>query len=363
MKVIVSGTVGINKAAYLKRAAAIAREQGQNMSIAHVGEMMYDEAPDVVSGRILDLPLARLHLLRRSVFKDILARTEKEDNLIINTHAVFRWRHGLFPAFDFDQLAKFDADMYICLMDSVDCLHARLLNDHQIDHSLKDLLVWREEETLATEMMINGCRMVSRKNRDAKFYTLAVGKDHKTAHTFYQLLFERHKARAYFSFPMTHISDLPETQEEIDRLRGVLGRKYIIFDPADLEEQDIFVEALQASQMGAKVIEKTIMGQSFTFSVADILAVSGDIHAQIYARDFMLIEQADMIISYIPALPDGRPCLSSGVERELQHAHEATKEVYVIWIPQAAPSPFVTETATKIFYSVEEAIEALDIGE
>lgn len=38
-----------------------------------------------------------------------------------------------------------------------------------------------------------------------------------------------------------------------------------------------------------------------------------------------------MIVSFIPALPDGSAAVSSGVERELQHAHEAAKEVFVIW--------------------------------
>jgi hypothetical protein len=51
------------------------------------------------------------------------------------------------------------------------------------------------------------------------------------------------------------------------------------------------------------------------------------------------------------------PGLSSGVERELQHAYEGTKEVYVVWQPRKEPSPFVTETATRVFTSVEETLE------
>ncbi len=50
------------------------------------------------------------------------------------------------------------------------------------------------------------------------------------------------------------------------------------------------------------------------------------------------------------------PGLSSGVERELHHAFEHTKEVYVVWKPKKAPSPFITETATRIFKSTEEAL-------
>ena len=44
------------------------------------------------------------------------------------------------------------------------------------------------------------------------------------------------------------------------------------------------------------------------------------------------------------------------MERELQHAFEHTKEVYVVWKPAKNPSPFITETATKIFKSVDEAL-------
>jgi len=157
MRTIITGTVGLDKVPYLEKVEAIARQNGFDVTLCHVGERMYAEAPDVAGGRILDLPLSRLTTLRRSVFKDILALAETCENLIVNTHATFRWKHGLFPAFDFDQLSQLNPDLFICLIDNVDALHARLERDHLIDHSLKDLLVWREEETLATELMMKGC--------------------------------------------------------------------------------------------------------------------------------------------------------------------------------------------------------------
>ena len=64
-----------------------------------------------------------------------------------------------------------------------------------------------------------------------------------------------------------------------------------------------------------------------------------------------------MIIGFIPAMKDGRAVVSSGVERELQHAHEAAKEVYVIWRARQRPSVFVTQTATEVFADVGEAME------
>jgi hypothetical protein len=90
--------------------------------------------------------------------------------------------------------------------------------------------------------------------------------------------------------------------------------------------------------------------------VPEILAIGSDINGQIYARDFMMVRQSDMIVSYIPELADGRPGLSSGVERELQHAYDHAREVYVIWRPKTGPSPFVTQTATQLFATVDEAL-------
>jgi len=48
--------------------------------------------------------------------------------------------------------------------------------------------------------------------------------------------------------------------------------------------------------------------------------------------------------------------LSSGVERELHHAFEGGKEVYVVWACRGIPSPFITETATKVFKNTDEAL-------
>ncbi len=359
MKTIVTGTVGLDKAPYLAEVNRLAEQAATPLTLCHVGRQMYAEAPDVAAGRILDLPLSRLHLLRRSVIKDILSEAQTAENLIVNTHATFRWRHGLFPAFDFDQLVQLDADVYVCLMDTVDVLHARLLRDHQIDHSLKDLLVWREEETLATEMMMMGASL-RRSGRPARFYVMAAGRQPSTAEMFYRLIMEPHRRKAYVSFPMTHVADLPEIQAEIDGFRQALRKWFTVFDPADMEEYQLYRDARTASELGQRTVTVEVLGEPLAFDVSEIMQVAGDIHSQIYARDFMLIDQSDMIVSFIPELPGGAPGLSSGVERELQHAHEATKDVYVVWRPKAQPSPFVTETATRVFRSMDEAFDYFD---
>src|SRR3954470_5533426 len=148
MRVLITGQVGVDKGPYLEGVEDLARGAGRQLEVYHVGKMMYQEALDIPAGRILNLPITRLNTLRRAVFKEILRTCEKHEHVLVNTHATFRWKHGLFAAFDFDQIKQFNADVYITLLDNAESVHQRLARDHDIDHTLKDIMVWREEELL-----------------------------------------------------------------------------------------------------------------------------------------------------------------------------------------------------------------------
>jgi len=350
----------MDKKPYLEEVAKLAGERGGNIDIFNVGQMMYSEGPDIRKGRILDLPLSRLHSLRRAAIKDIVSQTspfDEHQNVIMNTHATFRWRHGLFPAFDFDQLKEFEPNLFICLVDNIEVVHDRLHAEHDIDATLKDCMVWREEEILATELMAQavGCRN--------SFYVLSRGRHQSTTETCHRLIARNDMKKVYPSFPMSHVMDLPDVLAEIDQFRAALAEHFITFDPADVDEKLLLDRGIEAAKEGKDWIEVEphafggkIDGEPMRVSVREILDIAGDIDGQIYMRDFRLIDQSDMIVSLVPELPGGIPGLSSGVERELQHAWEHTKEVYVVWKPKKPPSPFITETATKIFKTVDEAL-------
>lgn len=350
-RVVVTGQVGVDKKPFLEKVTRLAESRGKRVQLYHIGDRMYAESPDVRPGRILDLPLARLNALRRSVMKDVISDIDRHESAIINTHAAFRWKHGLFPAFDHDQMSALDADLYITLVDNVDAVHERLARDHDVPHTLKDLMVWREEEILATEILANAVRGHN------CFYVFARGIEDNTIESLYRLIFKPEIKRVYPSFPMTHVMDLPETLAEIDAFRAQIAEHFITFDPGDLDEKRLLFEAGAATQRGQDTITVDVNGRQVKFTVAEVSSVAKDIDAQIYARDFKLIDQSDMIVSLVPELPSGKPGLSSGVERELHHAYETTKEVYVVWKPKAEPSPFITETATRVFTSTRQALE------
>jgi adenylate kinase len=350
MRAFVTGQVGVEKTPYLEAIKAEARQKGLDLEVCHVGQMMYAEAPDVPAGRILNLPMSRLNTLRRAVFKEIMRIADQHEHLIINSHATFRWRHGLFAAFDFDQIKALNADFYITLLDNAESVHQRLLRDHDLDHTLKDIMVWREEELLATEIIANIIRGYGH------FFMVSRGREHLTNGMVYSLLFQPNRKRVYLSFPMSHVMDLPNTLEEINRFRQLMSKHFVCFDPGDVDEFVLHSMALKAMEAGQATIEVKAAHGPMTLKTADVAQISGDILGQIYARDFKMIDQSDMIVSLVPELPSGKPGLSSGVERELHHAFEGGKEVYVIWACKTMPSPFITETATRVFSGTEEAI-------
>ncbi len=361
MRAIITGQVGMDKKSYLKEVADFAAAQGEPIEMYHVGNMMYDEAPDIRDGRILDLPISRLSSLRRAAFKDIIADAPNHNHALINTHATFRWRHGLFSAFDFDQITKLAPDIFVCLVDNIEVVHQRLHSEHDIDATLKDCMVWRGEEILATELM-------SQAIPGSKFYIVARGRFSQTSKTLFQLMCRPDMRRVYPSFPMSHVIDMPEVMAEIDAFRMKLAEHFICFDPGDVDEKLLLDRAVEAVKEGKDFFDhKPIQlggldkgAEPIRMKTREVLDIAGDIDGQIYTRDFKLIDQADMIVSFVPELKSesGKiiPGLSSGVERELQHAWEHAKEVYVVWKPSKNPSPFITETATKVFDSVDEAL-------
>lgn len=348
----------MEKKPYLEAVRRMAGEQGEHLAVYHVGDMMYAEGRDVRPGRILDLPLSRLNSLRRAAFKDVIAQSKAEKNLIVNTHGTFRWRHGLFSAFDFDQVRELNPDTFVCLVDNIEVVHHRLHQEHEIDATLKDCMVWREEEILATELL-------SQAIPGSKFYIVSRGRHAMTTRTMFRLACRPNMRKVYPSFPMSHVVDMPDVLAEIDRFRAALAEHFITFDPGDVDEKLLLERAIAATREGKEFLEvaphsfggsKSGDAKPIRVRVREVMDIAGDIDGQIYMRDFKLIDQSDMIVSLVPELPGGVPGLSSGVERELQHAWEHTKEVYVVWKPKKSPSPFITETATRVFKSVDEAL-------
>jgi hypothetical protein len=150
---------------------------------------------------------------------------------IVNTHATFRWRHGLFSAFDFDQIRVLQPDLFICLVDNIEVVHHRLHREHDIDATLKDCMVWREEEILATELMSQAipgsARLLHPQPRPAPGHA-----PHRSS-----ACSPAGHEEGVPVFPMSHVVDMPEVLAEIDASVPRSPKHFITFDPGDVDEK------------------------------------------------------------------------------------------------------------------------------
>jgi hypothetical protein len=267
---------------------------------------------------------------------------------LINSHASFRWAHGLFPAQDPDILAALSPSLMINVVDNVHLVHERLRRDHVLPHTMEDVMVAREAELCFSDLMATWLPV------PAQPFIVARGPNDRRAESVARLIMDPAQTKVYPSFPMTHVMDMPEVLRRIDAFRDRLAESFIVFDPADVDEKGIVFMAHAAREKGLETFNVMVDGKEAILSVAEVLALDIQIDRQICDRDFRLIEQSRVIVSLVPDLPDGKPSLSSGVERELHHAFVCGKQVFVVWLPKRAPSPFISNHAHGVFRSEDE---------
>lgn len=345
MRVIVNGLSGIDKKEYLERVVRIARRNGINVELFTLGDMMYEMRGNIKPGRILKLPPPELNELRRFVCGEVL-RSESE-NIIVNTHACFRWEQSLFPGFDSAFINKFSPNMYVTVIDDIDAIKARLnrIPYWRGRYTLKDLMTWRDEEVFTSELMAT--------NSSKPHYVVARG---HPPETLFKLIFKQNMRKVYVSHPITSILDQPKTLREIKRFKARLENMFVVFDPLTIKERDLIHRRTEASKKGKRTFIKKVLGRRVKFHVSEVKMIENHIDGQIIARDYKMIDQSDMLIAYIPQFgKTGKPVPSSGVDSEINYAFGRAKDVYLI--SPVNLGPFIMHGAREHFKSPDELIK------
>jgi len=326
-----------------------ARTKDKSLRCFNVGEMMYQAATGIRPHRILQKDIAELTLLRLRVWDQIISeiRADPGSDYVVNTHATFRWSNGLFPGFTNSEIKDLEPDLCITLIDDVQdirySLNLRPVKPEPF--TLKDIIVWREEEIMAAEFaasLIPGC----------KHYLIP---KNQCPELLYKLIFQSHLRKAYLSYPITNILDNPEIWAAVTVYRDTLKNLLICFDPISISENSIKGDYLRATATGGRKLVSIKVepeNQFLRLPISEVKEVIPNIEGQTIARDFKLIDQSDMVIAYIPEISPRLPAVSTGVERELEHAQQSTMETYVIWPSTRNPSPF--QQATRTFRNLDE---------
>ncbi len=340
MKVICTGTSGSGKLEYLKQAVDEAKRQGASIHLYNIGDLMFKKAEELECPtspeKILDLSPSSLRALRAAVFEEILKESEKVEHCIISTHGCFRWKNYLMPAFDVHYLNELQPDLYITVIDSILNVSKRL---HQSPAwkgrlSLKDILIWRDEEIFVTKMMASFQRK--------PHYVVAI---EQPSTTIYNLMFKPDMTKAYLSFPITLMIDDTKKMNEVREFRDKLREHFEVFDPLAVEDTELTYRVDKNSE---EVYDITKLTEDFGLTPAD----RAEIEDQTVVRDYMLIEQSDMVIVYYPT-----DKTSPGVLCEIIYGSTNNKEVHAVFKERV--SPFLKFHCTKVFADSEDFFEYL----
>lgn len=339
-----TGTSGSGRGEYLAEAVRLSSKKGLNIKVFDVGDMMFETAEnlgvEIPEGKILNLNLSTLNYLRTTVFEQIIRESREHENVIINTHACFRWKKHLIQAFDYHYLNLFDPDVYVTIIDSILNMKARLeSNPHWRGRlSLKDMIVWRDEEIFITKSIADF--------QKKPFYIIPARHPPETLHA---LITNPRTPKAYLSYPMTHLEGR-EAEEFNERLRSFMHRLrragVVVFDPSEVEDMSL----MEAAERGERV---RVGGVEVELSREEVASVKEDIYDQIVARDYQLIDQSDFVIIYYYV-----PVMSPGVLSEMTYAFSNAKDVYVVF--KGPESPFFRYYSTRIFKDEDELFRYLE---
>jgi adenylate kinase len=345
LKIVVTGISGTGRGSYLSKVEELAQNGGRKFKIFETGDMMFDTARklgiDIPEDKILDLSPSTLNFLRTTVFEQIIRESKEMDDTVISTHACFRWKKHLIQAFDFHYLNQIQPDVYVSIIDTITSIRARLegMPQWRGQLSMKDILVWRDEEVFITKSIADFQRR--------PFFVVPFQEPPETLH---RLMIDPSTPKAYLSYPITHIAkeegDVKKKDGFKERLRST---GMVVFDPIDIEDAELLEFLNKAKEKGDGVIAYSKGSAQVSFDIKEAEEVSEDVLNQIVARDYQLIDQSDMILVYYFL-----PVMSPGVLSEMTYGFTNKKNVYVVF--KGPESPFFRYYSTKIFQDEESLV-------
>jgi len=377
-----TGQSGLNKSGYLEESKKIFDEEKKSFRYETLGHKMIENYDGKIDERtILNLPKNLLDLLQSVTSKKLLEEFDyskkEEDFLILNTHVIFRWHHGLFPTLDIDMVLKFEPDMIVCLIDTILNVKKGLKKRDTDFFNFWELFAWREEEIWLSKFMADSVGKLL--GRNIPFFILPKAQGPKI---FANLLIKSNLPKTYISFPITGIT--PEENKRNEEFKSEVKENFIAFDPLSIEDRNLtlayYTEEEEIKEKYNKILQsiKTIKEPGkkwspyideytpltltkFEFSGIELigrelLSVTETIDSQIISRDYMLIDQSDFLVMYIRADKEGEPRISAGCQSEMIYAYLNAKPVYVVFSGgEKKLSPWITQYS-EVFNNVSECL-------
>ena len=340
MKVFCTGISGSGRGEYIERFIKYSKDHGKNIKVLDVGKMIFDTSKKlgrkIKEEKILNLSISTLNWLRAVVFERILREIYENKNAdyIVSSHTTFRWKKYLLPAFEFFYLNELSPDIYVTVVDSVMSIKQRLEQHPQWRKklSIREILTWQDEEIFVTKMLASYQRK--------PHYVISFK---QPSETLFKLMYSSNIKKVYLSFPITHVKQQQEHLISVKKFRDELRKHFVVFDPMTINDMELlwYIEGRNKDMPSYVTIE-------------EIKEAQEDIKFHTVRRDYMFIDQSDMIVVYYPMA-----VMSPGVLSEMIYGYTNNKDVYVIFTRNESTSPFFEYYATKIFKSKENFLKEI----
>jgi adenylate kinase len=108
--------------------------------------------------------------------------------------------------------------------------------------TLKEILVWRDEETLLTKSIAD--------YRRRPFYIIPFS---SPPETLFNLMFKQHSKKVYLSYPITHIEDREAKLAGKDQFKNRLRKLGLtVFDPGEIEDSLLLYKLKELKDTGGR---------------------------------------------------------------------------------------------------------------
>ena len=314
MLVWATGVSGSHRTEYLRDVARLSSSAG-GAEVIHLADVLRDLPSnlrvlnDVEMTHLLDVSDAVRKFQVRGALSELKKRlkgAKKKDLWFVSTHACFLRDGRLRPGMEMALLKRLFApqiDMFVTVIDSCDEVWARLNGRPEWQHKL-DLLgiaVWRDTEITMTRIIAE--------YEGKPFSLIARGDGPEGLH---RICTEPDARRIYLSYPISNI--LKKKPELFERAQDLAARLrdegYVVFNPISIRDVPD-TQAMLGEKSASKVPDEEV-GLAKRY-----------LDSQTMSRDFQLIDQADMVVTYYPSTD-----VSTGVMSELNHARDTHKQRY-----------------------------------
>jgi len=334
--IIVTGIPGAGTKQFCERYKADTEGIGHNVQIYNAADYLLDASqrgptfPPIGVKGILNMHPETLAAYRKTAFSNMYSdmksrRNSQVDRHIIDMHAVMDWNKTTTLAWEYDTLHRFNADMYVSVIDKPSSVRANQRGTpHEAqNHGLDSLLYWMNNEVNMTEVF----GQMTKK----PVYILPVKQPGFTVESLLENYF-----LMYYQMSMTDATEegyrrVSEFKAEIERLGAEInGLPTPIIDPRHIDIEPL--DGLPQNEVDA-------------------------INHQTTHRDLVwyIGKATDQVALY----PEGAK-LSVGVSQETMRGHETGNETFVIYKPKSdridARSPFF-EISERVFDNDQQFLE------